>query len=207
MLIVTDTESGVTSEFPSPPGPSVPIENSSEIPVTHGVYFAYSRRGSDWECVYVGESKNMRQRLSNRPELRNVRLGFLKCGFSERKRLESLFIATLNPRLNAQSSKCQGKRALDESVCELVMRATEENAAESKSGRAHYMTTARICHVRPTMVKLAWSELDKAMRLRVRGDFATIGRPLSCPGRWIVGENYNALRAAFTGDLSACPFD
>lgn len=80
MLCVIDTETNVRLEFPGPPVPEVPISETKRIPDTAGVYFAYKENHpGDWECVYVGESKRMRSRLSNRPELAGVTLGFVAC--------------------------------------------------------------------------------------------------------------------------------
>jgi hypothetical protein len=207
MLVLMDTDSGLKEEFPSPPPPTVPISDKKSIPACHGVYFAYAKRNDGWECVYVGESKNMRNRLSHRPELGGVTLGFLRCEFHARKRLESLFIAALNPSLNSQSVSGGGRKGVSGDVLEMVMRATRENAATSKSGAAHYATTARLCHVRKNVVLAAWRQLDKALRIRRKGDFAYITDEAQARSRCIVGERYFEEVAMHNGDEPACPFD
>jgi hypothetical protein len=176
MLIVKDTESGLELEFPSPPLPSVAIDDNMSMPDCAGVYFAYAFNDGRWDCVYVGESKRMRRRLAHRPELHGVKLGFLECDAAIRKRLESLYIAFLNPRMNAQSSGNQGHKSVDDDTCRLVLDATVANASTSKSGRAHYMTTAKMCHVRPKLVKSVWKSLVIAEKIDVVGDFAMVRR-------------------------------
>lgn len=176
MLVVRDTDSGVEVEFPGVPSPEVPIEDNKHIPQTSGVYFAHAAKGDGWECVYVGESKNMRRRLECRPELAGTRLGFICCDRQDRKRIESVFIAFLNPRLNAQSTRVQGRRVADDEVCQLVLEATKANANLSRSGRAHYKTTARMCHMRPKDVRPAWAVLARAGKISISGDFAVVQR-------------------------------
>lgn len=191
MLIVKDTESGLELEFPGPPVPSVAIDDNMSMPDCAGVYFAYALNDGRWDCVYVGESKRMRRRLAHRPELHGVRLGFLECDAAIRKRLESLYIAVLNPRMNAQSSGNQGHKSVDDETCRLVLDATVANASTSKSGRAHYMTTARMCHVRPKLVKSVWKSLVIAEKIDVVGDFAMVRRQER--GRFPSGEGFIVL--------------
>jgi hypothetical protein len=176
MLVVKDTDTGEEHEFPGPPAPAIPVDQNEIIPAVSGVYFAYATRDGENECVYVGESKNMRQRLEHRPELRETVIGVLECDRSQRKRLESLYIAVLNPRLNAQASSNHSPQELSEKAKSLILRATEENASKSKSGRAHYITTSRLCHARPKSVRAAWKVLAAEGKIDICGDFATVRR-------------------------------
>lgn len=192
MLCVIDTETDVRQTFPGPPAPEVPIYETKRIPDAAGVYFAYKEdRNSGWECVYVGESKRMRGRLANRPELTGLTLGFVVCEPRERKRLESLYIAALNPKMNSQSSQCQGPASADLDVCELVYEETESLISERKKERVHYKTVARQAHMRQSMVKAAWKMLAGNGRLEVYGDFAAIPNAQRFPGTkgFIVLEN------------------
>jgi hypothetical protein len=205
MISVYDDERLDSQEFPSPPVPSVPIHETGRIPACSGVYFAYVLNGTGWQCVYVGESKLMRSRLMARPELAGCTLGFLPCDASERKRLECFFIAILNPRLNCQSVQSQSIIVSTETI-ELVRKATEGNAQNSKSGKAHYVTTARACKVRPKTVRAAWKSLQKSGVLRIDGDFAVFPRH----NRWQHLERTQSPNGESCGQQKAvidtCPF-
>ena len=67
-----------------------------------GVYFSYNEDGS---CHYVGESKNVTQRVTkSRDEIGGRRIGLVKCEPQDRKRIEAFYVAMLNPPGNAIST-------------------------------------------------------------------------------------------------------
>jgi hypothetical protein len=95
---------GMVSHLPMPPRPTVSIADIRSLTSSPGVYVAWAMLCDSWRCVYVGESRNLRKRLSKRPELDGTTLGIHLCERRERKRIECFFIALLNPRMNGQST-------------------------------------------------------------------------------------------------------
>jgi hypothetical protein len=90
--------------FPPPPRPAWNPSGSLLPPESAGVYFVYE----SGECVYVGESVNLRKRISGHPHVKGDRkVGFMLCSPHERKRFEAFYIGLLDPKLNSQSSRYQ----------------------------------------------------------------------------------------------------
>jgi hypothetical protein len=126
-----DLSSGM---FPSPPSPDWNRASNRLPPDCAGLYFVYE----GGECVYVGESVNLRQRMSGHPHVNKHRnVGFMQCSANQRRRLEAFFIGLLDPRLNSQSSQYQATRKRKAwrpfSDANYISSASKRNAARRRS--------------------------------------------------------------------------
>ena len=92
--------------FPPPPSPAVAWNDLREVPSSSGVYFLYK----SGRAVYVGESIDIRRRLrSHEHKGKYEAISWIKCDPSSRKRLESFYIAVLDPFLNSNSTSSTSK--------------------------------------------------------------------------------------------------
>jgi hypothetical protein len=90
------------SQFPAAPTKTFTVAEVRGMESFSGVYFAFNTDGS---CHYVGEAKDVTNRVSkSRPEIGDRTIGLIRCEPHERKRLESYFIGILNPPGNCQST-------------------------------------------------------------------------------------------------------
>jgi hypothetical protein len=78
------------------------------LPDCCGVYFLYDEND---RVVYVGESVNIARRFHGGHDHKGRfgAVGFLRCDPCHRRRLESFYIAIIDPPLNHQSSHYQSK--------------------------------------------------------------------------------------------------
>lgn len=89
-------------KLPSPPQPTLTVQQVRAMEKFCGVYLAFNDDGS---CHYVGESENVTDRVSkSRPEIGDRMIGIVRCAKHERKRIEAYFVALLDPPGNACST-------------------------------------------------------------------------------------------------------
>jgi hypothetical protein len=101
---MTATEIYAASQmfFPPPPAAEFCIKTIKRMRPGAGVYFLYDGQ----HCVYVGESVDVRKRLSGHEHLNQCDgIGVIWCESSQRKRVECFYIGLLDPRLNHQHSQ------------------------------------------------------------------------------------------------------
>jgi hypothetical protein len=114
----------------------------------------------------------MRGRLSNRKELRGTKIGWFCCSREERKRIESWYIAILNPRLNCQSVVRADPSKTAAHFGEEVLQATIANGWHGRDKSAHVATVAKATYLSVKSVRSAWKSLQSKGVLKVKGDYA-----------------------------------
>lgn len=95
-------------KFPAVPDATHTVEMVRRMRSFCGVYLAFDEDGT---CHYVGESEDVTKRVArSRPEIGERMIGLVACQPHDRKRIESYFVAMLDPPGNAASShrmKCK----------------------------------------------------------------------------------------------------
>lgn len=147
---------------------AVPIEDAQSLPPQAGVYVAWGdcRLNDKPEPVYVGESKGIRKRLADRPELCGTRIVAHYCKPEDRKCLEAFLIAVLDPPLNGASSYGLNPIKAANEFLPAIWNATVEEA-KSRDGSAILKRVALRCYQRERAVRLAWRKLQKIERLAI----------------------------------------
>ena len=156
---------GMVSKLPMPPNPEVPLSNIRSITSSPGVYVAWAKLSGKWRCVYVGESRNLRARLSKRPELEGTTLGIHYCDRRDRKIVECFFIALLNPRMNGQSTTRTDHHLCWQRHGDEVWEATKQRAGVVVP--AMVRDVARATYLTDDCVIACWKHLQKKELLRI----------------------------------------
>jgi hypothetical protein len=142
------------------PLPLLDASNNEAIPHAAGVYVAWDYRHGGVMPVYVGESKCLRRRLAERPELAGTKLGLVECLPAKRKLYESLLIGWLNPRLNAASTWHMDPHHAAERFESILWEECVASAMKH-NGTAMLNEVALRSYVRIPVVRSAWRRFQR----------------------------------------------